>query len=257
VKPSGVVSLLTDFGLADPYVGVMKAAVLREFAAARLVDLCHEISPHDIVSAAFWLGQSYRYFPPGSVHVAVVDPGVGSERAALLVVAQGHCFLGPDNGLLAGLAQSSDALVFRLDPVALGLAPLSRTFHGRDLFAPVAGRLAAGGLQPSEVGPSASVQVPDPLAKPLAAEGELRGQVVLIDRFGNALTNIEAGQVSKQSALSVLGRPLPIVEAYAEAEAGACVGLIGSFGVLEIAARNDSAARMLGLTRGAEVILRP
>jgi S-adenosylmethionine hydrolase len=257
MKPCGVVSLLTDFGLSDPYVGVMKAALLRAFPAATLVDLCHELAAQDVSAAAFWLVRSYRYFPAGTVHLAVVDPGVGSERAALLVLADGHAFVGPDNGLLTSLAALPDARTFQLDAAALGLEPLSRTFHGRDLFAPVAGRLAAGRLDPTSLQAPARALAPDPLPRLESANGALLGQVVLIDRFGNALTNIEASYVSNTSALQVLGRELAIVGTYREAPAGECVGLCGSFGVLELALSGGSAARALGLARGSQVILRP
>jgi S-adenosylmethionine hydrolase len=257
MKPSGVVSLLTDFGLSDPYVGVMKAAVLRAFPGATLVDLCHELEAQDVSAAAFWLARSYRYFPAGTVHLAVVDPGVGSERAALAVLADGHAFVGPDNGLLASLAALPGAETFQLDAAALGLEPLSRTFHGRDLFAPVAGRLAAGLLERTSLGAPAHPLVPDPLPRLERLDGALLGQVVLVDRFGNALTNIDASHVSNNSVLQVLGCELSIVGTYREAPPGECVGLRGSFGVLEIALSDGSAAQALGLARGSRVILRP
>lgn len=255
--PSGVISLLTDFGLSDPYVGVMKGVILREHAHARIVDLCHEVPAQDVRAGAFWLSRSYAYFPTGTVHVAVVDPGVGSDRAALLVLAHGQAFLGPDNGLLASLAAAPGASCRRLDPGALELAPLSRTFHGRDLFAPVAARLAAGALAPAAAGPEARVSVPSLLPAATELGEELHGEVIWVDHFGNALTNLEAARVSKHRALWLQSGQLPIVGTYAEAAPGQCVGLIGSFGVLEIAQRDGSAARALSLSRGCPVILRP
>src|SRR5262249_43763 len=155
----------------------------------------------DIVAGAFWLARSVEYFPPGTVHVAVVDPGVGSERAALLVVARRQFFVGPDNGLLSSLAATPDARIFRIDPAQLGLPPASRTFHGRDVFAPIAGRLAAGRLDPEASGPRVRPKVADPVPKPVYRDGLLCGEVVVTDRFGNALTNLEAGSVSNARAV--------------------------------------------------------
>ncbi len=148
LKPSGLITLTTDFGHEGPFVGVMKGVIWGRFAEARLVDLTHEILAHWPAEAGFWLSRSHRYFPHGTVHVAVVDPGVGTSRSNLVVQADGHLFLAPDNGLLAPVvARAKEALIVRMSAASLGRLGIHRpsaTFHGRDVFAPVAAELAAG-----------------------------------------------------------------------------------------------------------------
>jgi len=180
-RASGVVTLTTDFGLRDPFVGVMKGQVLLRFPEARLVDLTHEIEAHWPAEAGFWLARSYRYFAPGTVHVAVVDPGVGSARAIAAVEAEGHAFLAPDNGLLAPVLESAQAPVSRRvsDEVLrrIGVGVVSATFHGRDIFAPLAAEMAAGRLAPADLGAVVDDLVPGWLDEPVVTGGQVTGSL--------------------------------------------------------------------------------
>src|SRR5580698_1071231 len=155
-KPSGMITLTTDFGQQDPFVAVMKGSILTRFPSARLIDLTHEIVVHWPAEAGFWLARSFEYFPPGTVHVAVVDPGVGTARDIVAVMARGHVFLAPDNGLLAPIVgRHPDAKVVRLGAsqlARLGISRPSATFHGRDIFAPIAAEIAAGRCAPESLG---------------------------------------------------------------------------------------------------------
>jgi hypothetical protein len=263
-QPSGVITLTTDFGHKDPFVGVMKGQVLRRFPQARLVDLTHEILVHWPAEAGFWLGRSYEYFPPGTVHVAVVDPGVGGARGIAVVEADGHVFLAPDNGLLAGVLdrlQTPPRLRSLDDAVlaSLGIQHPSATFHGRDIFAPVAAELAAGRLTPERLGREVPELVPGPLKEPVLAAGQLSGAVVTVDHFGNLLTNLDAALVARIATPVVRagGREIPLRRTYSDVRPGEYVALINSFGVLEVARAEQSAAEGLGLDRGAPVVVAP
>jgi hypothetical protein len=161
--PCGVITLTTDFGHKGPFVATMKGVLLARFPGARVIDLTHETSVHFPAEAGFWLERAYRYFPGGTLHVAVVDPGVGTERDIIVVVRGGHAFFAPDNGLLAGIADAPDAAVHRLDGSRLarfGIDAVSATFHGRDIFAPIAAEIAAGRIPPEEIGPRVTSWVP-------------------------------------------------------------------------------------------------
>lgn len=253
----GIITLLTDFGLVDPFVGVMKGVILSGFPAARIVDLCHGVPPQSVVEASFWLERSYGWFPPGSVHVAVVDPGVGSRRRIIALSAQGHQFLAPDNGLLPRrLLESSGAAVHEVDLDRLGLRPRSTTFHGRDVFAPVAAQLASGALAVAALGAPVAPQ-PCLLEDPSADGQRITGAVVTVDRFGNLITNLERAHVEAAlSAYVLLGdRPIPLARTYADAHPGELVAVINAFDVVEVARRDGSAEAHLGLGRGAIVSL--
>jgi S-adenosylmethionine hydrolase len=260
-RACGVITLTTDFGTQDPFVGVMKGRILTGFPGARLVDLTHEIRAHWPVEAGFWLARSFRYFPRGTVHVAVVDPGVGGPRQIAVVEAEGHVFLAPDNGLLASVVgRAADVALHHLDPgvlARLGLGHPSATFHGRDIFAPLAAELGAGRLAPEELGPRVAEIVPGWLEDPVVAQGSVSGVVVTVDHFGNLLTNIEAPLVLAlpNPRVRAGGRELPVRRTYADAKPGECLALINSFGVLEVACAERSAADELGLDRGAPVIV--
>jgi S-adenosylmethionine hydrolase len=263
-QPCGVITLTTDFGHKDPFVGVMKGQVLRRFPAARLVDLTHEILVHCPAEAGFWLGRSFGYFPPGTVHVAVVDPGVGSSRDIAVVEAEGQLFLAPDNGLLAGVLGRLDGppILRRLgDDVLreLGIDRLSPTFHGRDVFAPVAAELAAGRLRPEALGPVVHELVQGRLDEPVLAAGELRGTVLTVDHFGNLLTNLDASMVAQvaRPVVRAGGREIMVRRTYSDVGPGEYVALVNSFGVLEVARAESSAAEGLGLGRGAPIVVSP
>lgn len=250
-----VLTFLTDFGLQDPFVGIMHGVVLSRAPDARIIDLSHGIRPQDVTEAAFWLDRSQRWFPPGSVHVAVVDPGVGSQRAALAVAAQRQFFVAPDNGLLGPLLQRApDAQVHHVDTAALGLEVPSRTFHGRDVFAPV-GALLLAGTPLDEIGPKLPPQAPSAYPRATLATDAIDGVVVAIDHFGNLITNIDADDLANVGATraEVGGGLLPLRGTYSEVSDGELLALINSFGTLEIAQRNGNAAKALGLPRGAAV----
>jgi len=255
VKPSGVVTLLTDFGTREPFVGVMKGVVLARCPTAQLVDLTHEIEPQRVADAAFWLGQAYRYFPAGSVHVAVVDPGVGSARRALVVEADEQFFVGPDNGIFEVVRRRVRSFVARAIALdALGLPPPSHTFHGRDVFAPVAGLLAAGVVGFEAVGPSTDIVRTERVPEPVIGPGSASGEVVVVDHFGNLVTNLEGPWPgAEQARVFVAGRTLAVTSTYADVAPQALTALFGSFGQLELAERDGSAARTLGAQRGTPV----
>jgi S-adenosyl-L-methionine hydrolase (adenosine-forming) len=178
-KPSGVITITTDFGHQGPFVGVMKGVILTRFPDARIVDLTHEIVVHWPAEAGFWLARAFGYFPPGTVHVAVVDPGVGTSREILAVSVEDHVFLAPDNGLLAPvIARHPDAAVIRLDSQRMtrfGLHRPSATFHGRDIFAPIAAELAAGRCATSDLGPPAGPIVPAWVDEPTVDSSGIAG----------------------------------------------------------------------------------
>jgi len=255
----GIITLTTDFGLGDPFVGVMKGAILARFRKAQLVDLTHAILPHWPAEAAFWLARSYRYFPPGTVHVAVVDPGVGTQRAIAVVEAEGHVFLAPDNGLLAPLVErAAKPKIRRLDLRRLEflqLSAASATFHGRDIFAPVAAELAAKRLHPADLGDEAQTLEPSGVDEPSAVEGRVTGVVMTVDHFGNLITNIDASWLGRfqRPVVIVGGQRLPIYRTYGDRPPGQYLALVNAFEVLEIARTERNAAAGLGLGRGAFV----
>lgn len=256
-EPSGVISLLTDFGTSDPFVGVMTGVILCHFAGARVVDLCHGIRPQAIVEASFWLERCYRWFPRGTVHVAVVDPGVGSERRALAAAIDGHYFLLPDNGLLSpSLLAAPGARVLALALDQLGLPVPSATFHGRDVFAPVAGGLASGARSFASLGVPA-VALPSVLPRAAATPAGVRGEVICVDRYGNLISNVDEALAQSSGAreVTVGGTRVPWRRTYADAAPGELLALVNAFGVIEIAQRDGSAERHLGLTRGAPLSL--
>jgi len=261
-----IVTLLTDFGGRDGYVGALKGVLLTRCPEAKLVDLAHEIPPGDVAAAAFALAAAAPYFPPGTVHLAVVDPGVGTARRGLALELGAQRFVGPDNGLfsivLADAAAAAPPTAMRassLENAALWRAPVSPVFHGRDVFAPVAAHLAAGGRL-EDVGPALA---PDALVRlaasePTESDGALRGAVIHVDRFGNLLTNLRlpADAARAGARVEIDGHALPVVRTYGDAPSGALVALVGSTGRLEIAVNGASAAQRLGAGVGHVVIFR-
>ncbi len=264
MRPSGVITITTDFGHQGPFAGVMKGRILGRFPEARLVDLTHEILVHWPAEAGFWLSKSFEYFPSGTVHVAVVDPGVGTSRDILVVSAAGHLFTAPDNGLLAPIvARHPQAAIIRLRPeglARLGIHRASATFHGRDIFAPVAAELAAGRCRMQELGEPASAGslVPSWVEEPLIESAAITGLVITIDHFGNLITNI-GGELIERFRLPLVHaghHAVPLLRTYGDTRPGQYLALINSFGVLEIARAEQSAAEGLGLGRGAPVVVR-
>jgi hypothetical protein len=244
-----IITLLTDFGTADGYVGEMKGVLLSEAPGATIVDITHDIPPHDVELGRLTLARYWRRFPPGTVHIAVVDPGVGSERAALVVASDGSFLVGPDNGLL-----SPALLVGAARAVELSVpSHASPTFHGRDIFAPAAVQLAQG-IDVDALGTPATNPVIRRTPEPhRGTNGELIGEVIAVDRFGNAITNlvgIRGGQ------LRVHDREIPVRRAYADLEPGDIGAVVGSSGLIEIVVREGRAADTLALARGTKVTLR-
>ncbi len=249
-----LVTLLTDFGTADGYVAEVKGVLLSEAPGAVVVDVSHDLAPHDVEGARLALARYWRRFPRGTVHLAVVDPGVGSARAALAVESDGRFLVGPDNGVLSPALLVAGARAVRL---AVG-ARAAPTFHGRDVFAPAAGRLAAGESLDALGEPAEECVVRrTPEARRLP-DGAIEGCVITVDRFGNAITNLVAGAAVARhgGTLSLGGRDVPVRRVYADVEPGAPVALVGSNGLLEVAVREGSAAARLGVARGARVVLR-
>jgi S-adenosyl-L-methionine hydrolase (adenosine-forming) len=252
--PSGIVTLLSDFGTKDPFVGVMKGVISSRFPQATLIDLAHGVAAQDVVEGAFWLERTFRWFPAGTVHLAVVDPGVGSSRAAIALFAHGHFFVGPDNGLLAGVADGGEAR--ELDPDALDVVDPSPTFHGRDVFAPAAAELARG--RPfSELGAPARLAVGRLVPLPRSEGAVVHGVVVSIDRFGNAITNIGRDLVPARARVRAHETDLPLVGTYSDLEPGSAGAVLSSFDTVEIACRDGDAASVLRLARGSAVTVMP
>ena len=260
--PSGVITLTSDFGLRDPFVGVMKGRILSAAPMARVIDLTHEILAHWPAEAGFWLARSYRYFPVGTVHVAVVDPGVGTARDIAMVAAEGHLFLAPDNGLLADVVeQTANAQLWHLGPqgfASLGISKPSATFHGRDIFAPAAAALATHKTSPEALGERVDSLVPGWVDEATTTRDRVSGVVITIDHFGNLITNIAqsscAGFVDPVVHAGKLA--LPLRRTYGDVTPGDPVALINSFGVIEIAVAERRAADALGLSRGAPITVR-
>jgi len=263
LKPNPpIITLLTDFGLADGYVAAMKGVIVTQAPEARVVDACHAIAPQDVRAGAWVLGQYWSFYPAGTIHIAVVDPEVGTARGALLAEADGQYFLAPDNGLLFWVFRRAERMVTRkLKPAAQRPGPISSVFHGRDVFAWVAGLLAAGKVTVADVTENVpAIEWPD-WAEVQIAPGRLTGQVVHIDRFGNIITGITRRQLDETGwkKFEVVAAHVSIdglARVYADAEEGELLAVVGSSGHLEIAMRNGSAAELLGLSGGARIVVR-
>lgn len=246
MRDGSVITLLTDFGTTDSYVAEVKGVLLTRAPGVVLVDVTHELRQGDIRAAQVIQGRVWRRFPAGTVHLCVVDPGVGTSRQALAVAAGGHLFVGPDNGVLT--APLEDGV-----PIALPIpASASPTFHGRDVFAPAAAALAAG-ASPRDLGPPARDTVRTPLPAPRHEPGGTVGEILLIDRFGNLLTNLP-GTVAPTTRVLVAGTDVgPMRRTFGDVAPGSLVAYVGSGDTVEIAVRNGSAASRLGVAVGAEV----
>ena len=271
---SRVITLLTDFGTADYFVAAVKGVILTINPQAYLVDITHEIPPQDIESGAFTLLTCYRDFPPGTIHLAVVDPGVGSTRRPIVVSAGSYCFVGPDNGLFSYVYDresrrsdenpdtggESSCQVFHVTAGEYFRQQPSPTFHGRDVFAPVAAALS-NGIQPSALGPRISDEVRLAPLSPVRDEtGKLHGRIIHIDRFGNCITNLTRPDLPDQKAikLSVNGKVIEAFRQFFTDEHGSEDGVFaiwGSAGFLELAVNRGSAAHVLNAHRGDAVVL--
>lgn len=260
-----IITLLTDFGLEDAYVGIVKGVILSVSPSATIIDISHNIAPQDVVRAAYLIDVSYGYFAPGTVHVVVVDPGVGSDRAIVGVEMKGHRFLAPDNGVLtAVLAEGPADRVVRVENSSFFLNPVSRTFHGRDIFAPAAAHLSMG-LDLGALGPTVDsealirLRLPQPIFTDVP---EIVGVVIAVDRFGNLVTNIRdqdlaklMGRTGVRELIIQIGKRLffGLSDSYASVAFGAPLAIIGSSGCLEIAVNGGSAVQDLEAGPGDEI----
>jgi S-adenosylmethionine hydrolase len=252
-RSNGTISLLTDFGQRDPFVGVMKAVILAACPDATLVDLTHEIEPQDVRAAAFWLERVVGFFAPGSVHLVVVDPGVGSARRALACAAGGQLLVGPDNGVLEPtLRKDPDALVVELTDHRL--ASIGRTFDGRDLFAPAAARLCAGAV-PEELGATLQDWERLDLRRPKQRGASITGAVVVVDHFGNLISDIELDPEQQVARVTVQGQRVPWGRSYSDVALGQPVALLNSWGCVEVAVRQGSAAAYFAANSGTRIEL--
>jgi len=255
------ISLTTDFGIADWYVGTMKGVILGIQPRANIVDLSHEIPPGEIRAGAFALAASCRFFPKETVHVVVVDPGVGSERRAIAARTMNGFFVGPDNGVLSwALARERIKAVHQITNRRLFLHPVSNTFHGRDIFAPVAANLSRG-LPIEKVGAPIKEFVKLDWPEPQRSANSIKGEILYIDRFGNAITNIDRAALPSpdESAWEIFLRRkrLCALQAFYQAVArGQPMAVSGSSGFLELAVSGGSAAQNFNLKVGEEVIVR-
>jgi S-adenosylmethionine hydrolase len=254
-----VIAILTDFGLRDYYVAAVKGTILRICAEATLVDVTHDVPPQDVAAGALELTACYRSFPPATIFLAVVDPGVGSSRRAIAAEADGYRFVAPDNGLIAPiLDRAGSPVVVELDRSEYAAPSISRTFEGRDRFAPAAAWLAKG-VALGSLGHRVEGWTPLELPQPVAGDGAIEGEVVRVDRFGNLVTNIAAASIERLAGGGPVraavegGGWLPLVASYGDVPAGALCALIGSTGHLEISMTQGSAARRLAAGRGARV----
>ena len=271
-----MITLTTDFGTRDPYVAEMKAVALRINPHAAFVDISHHIAPQNVLEGAFVLGSAYRFFPQDTIHVAVVDPGVGTSRRAILLTSPDGRFLAPDNGLLTyairesaeyqtavsgkGFGEPVDASIpegyaaYELSNESLRLSPLSDTFHGRDVFAPAAAHLSLG-IPPEEVGERLESLVCLCIPRPEERGGSIAGHVVHVDGYGNLITTIDGEPLLKRNVEALVkGRRIRgISRSYQEGPD--TLAIVGSHGSLELAVRNGNAARELGVEVGDEVIV--
>lgn len=255
---SPIITLLTDFGLRDGYVACMKGVMLGICPDAKLVDISHLIDPQNVRSGAFVLFTCYEFFPQGTVHLAVVDPGVGTERPAIAIRTKACFFVGPDNGLFSLILKKEIGWeARRLENLQLSTRPMSSTFHGRDLFAPVAAHIARG-VQFEALGPRW-----DPIlaqwGEPIVLEGEVQGEVIHVDRFGNAITNVlreillkqgPAGKWTTSAGKTVIDS---IRQTYGRVPVGEALAVTGSSGLIEIAVNQGNAASELGLRPGTRI----
>ena len=257
IKPNGIISLLTDFGDKDGFIGTMKGVIYGINPRATIVDITHQIPPQDVNSGAFVLKNCYHYFPKGTIHVAVVDPGVGSERKILLTVTPEHFFIAPDNHILKYIFYSQETIkVFEVFNKKYFLKTVSHTFHGRDIFAPVAAYLSTG-IPVDEFGREIQDYDKGDIALPQINRHKISGSIIYIDQFGNLITNIEEHRIKSRKISINLGTQTvnSLSNSYAEVETGEPLALIGSSGFLEIAIRNGNAQKAWNVNIGDPVII--
>lgn len=260
MPPQPIITLTTDYGTNDHLVACMKAVMLKVNPDVRIVDICHNVMPFDLLDGAMILGNAYNYFPPKTIHVVVVDPGVGSARRPILVTGDQHYFVAPDNGVLSVVYEREPKVTVRhITAEHYFHPPISNTFHGRDIFAPVAAWLAKNWQTPS-FGDEIADYVRFSLPKPKIAGNQIKGVVLKVDAFGNLVTNLTPEDVPQMMGtaggfkISVGNREITsLLQNFAQAAPGEVLAIIGSSGNLEICVNKGSAAKTLNLGRGAEV----
>jgi len=251
-----IITLLTDFGTKDHYVASMKGVILNINPRCLLIDITHQVSPQDIWEGAFILANAYSYFPKGTIHLSVVDPGVGGARKPLLLVTQNYCFVGPDNGLFTMITQKESVKqIIALDKQKYHLSKVSSTFHGRDIFAPVAAHLSLG-TKPNALGHKIDSLLWLGFEGPFIREGKLLGEILHVDTFGNLVSNIDEGKLFR----FIRGRPFVIQagrkcipylkNGYSDGKKGELIAVLGSGGFLEISIREGNAQKVLKVKRG-------
>ena len=262
--PQPIITFTTDFGLNDHFVGAMKGVILETAPDAQIVDISHAVQPFDILDGALTISQAYSYFPSGTVHVVIVDPGVGTARRPIVLTGDRHLFVAPDNGVLSLVyAREQRMAVRHITADHYFLQPRSNTFHGRDVFSPVAASLAKG-VDVNRLGDEITdyVRFAAPRPKPVD-ERTLRGVVLKVDRFGNLITNITPQDIPKLFEATVpafriaigKGQVTRMCSNYAEGGPGEAFGILGSMGFVEIATNRGSAFQLLGVGKGTDVNL--
>lgn len=258
-----IITLTSDFGLMDPFAGMMKGVIYSINNEVKIVDISHGVDSQDIFWASFITNASYRYFPCLTIHVVVVDPGVGSARKAILVKASGHYFIGPDNGVLSSvITGDSNSVIYEITDDRYFLRSAGNTFHGRDIFAPVAAWLSKG-CDPANFGHVTTDYVSIDIPEPLLQNGMLTGEIIYIDRFGNLFTNLDYKDIDKQIKAGSASTPfirlnqneLLLKKHYAEAGIAETAAVINSFGLIEIYTFMGNAAIKTGAKKGDTVSL--
>ena len=268
---SGIVTLTTDFGIDDPYIGILKGVILSVSPSANIVDIKHSIVPQNIAEASFVIGNSYRFFPKNTLHTVIVDPTVGSSRRLVILETQNGTFIAPDNGLLSHVLEDhgeltlidndnsvtvpSNCKAYWVNEREYWLSSISSTFHGRDIIAPVVGHLLSG-VAPSKVGESINVLHYTPRSKPLLGKDRITGTIVYSDRFGNLISDIPVALLSSMTYPSFQIGERHITGFYKYySEGHALIGLIGSFNTLEIAFVNGNASEVTGAKVGDRIVV--
>jgi S-adenosylmethionine hydrolase len=260
-KQSGIVTLITDFGLTGEYAGAMKGVILSINPRCQVVDITHQVAAHEVLQAAFILKNTYPYYPIGTVHVVIVDPGVGTQRRPIILKKGGHFFVGPDNGVFTCILSGEKSEGYEIMRQPLLLAPVSPTFHGRDIFAPAAGHLSLG-MDPRRLGKRIEEFKKIEWPRPEVKGKHWVGRILFADSFGNLITNI-----SREEYRSLIGnRPWQmkgkgwhiqqIQETYGDARPGQALALFGSAGLLEIAVNRGNAQQTLGLKPGDSIYIK-
>jgi len=257
-----IITLTTDYGSNDHLVGTLKGVILKINPEANIVDITHNVTPYDLLDGALAIGLVYSYFPPRTIHVVVVDPGVGTDRRPLLVSGETQYFVAPDNGVLSLVFEREQSLVVRHANVEhYYLQPISKTFHGRDIFTPIAAWLSKG-AQASSMGDEITDHKKFAMPKPKPGEGTLKGVVLRVDSFGNLVTNFRAEDLPAQSlengeVLFQLGNHTvrKLVDTFAKGAPGEAFAYIGSTGFVEIGINRGNASRSMGVGRGVQVTL--